>query len=335
MKVLVTGAAGFIGSAVMREALARGHEAVGLDALTYAAVPGSLDGVDAPLVEADIRDADAIGQAFAEHRPDAVLHLAAESHVDRSIDAPIDFVTTNLTGTAVLLEAARKAGARFVHVSTDEVFGDLGPDDPAFDPTTPYAPSSPYSASKAGSDHLARAWGRTYGMDVVVTNCSNNYGPRQHPEKLIPTVILSALHGAPIPVYGRGENVRDWLFVEDHARGLVDALERGKPGETYLFGGDTERANIAVVKTLCRLMDMAAPLGAPHERLITFVDDRPGHDRRYAVDASKAKAELGWSPDTELEDGLYATVDWYLSNAAWWEPVVSGGRLGQRLGLAS
>ena len=335
MKLLVTGAAGFIGSAVMREALSRGHVPVGFDALTYAAVPGSLAGVDAELIQGDIRDADAIACAFRDHSPDAVLHLAAESHVDRSIDGPGDFVTTNVNGTYTLLEAARKADCRFVHVSTDEVFGDLGPGDAPFKEATPYAPSSPYSASKAASDHLARAWQRTYGLDVVVTNCSNNYGPRQHPEKLIPTVILSALHGASIPVYGRGENVRDWLHVTDHARAILDAAERGMTGETYLIGAECERDNLSVVRAICGAMDKRFPDRAPHADLITFVTDRPGHDARYAIDPSHIRHSLGWAPDVEFGPGLAATVDWYLDNRSWWESVVANGRLGQRLGLAS
>ena len=335
MKLLITGAAGFIGSAVMRAAFARGHEAVGFDALTYAAVPGSLDGVDAPLITGDIRDADALAKAFADHSPDAVLHLAAESHVDRSIDGPGDFITTNLVGTYTLLEAVRAADIRLIHVSTDEVFGDLSATDLAFTETTPYAPSSPYSASKAGSDHLVRAWGRTYSMDTLITNCSNNYGPRQHPEKLIPTVILSALHGAPIPVYGTGENIRDWLFVDDHAHALIDAVERGVAGETYLIGGRAERTNLDVVKTLCALMDEAHPKGAPHSDLISFVTDRPGHDRRYAINPDHTESSLGWTPATAFDEGMARTVAWYLSNTEWWQPVVSGGRLAERLGLSA
>jgi len=334
MKLLITGAAGFIGSAVMRVGLARGHEVVGFDALTYAAVAGSLNGVDAPLIKGDIRDSDALAKAFAEHNPDCILHLAAESHVDRSIDGPGDFITTNLVGTYTVLEAVRQAGIRLVHVSTDEVFGDLTPSDSAFTETTPYAPSSPYSASKAGSDHLVRAWGRTYGLDTLITNCSNNYGPRQHPEKLIPTVILSALHGVPIPVYGTGENIRDWLFVEDHAHALLDAAERGKTGETYLVGGRAEKTNLDVVNTLCALMDQAHPSGAPHSDLITFVTDRPGHDARYAINPDYTESALGWSPQTSFTDGMTQTVEWYLANQNWWTPVVSGGKLAERLGLS-
>ena len=335
MRILVTGAAGFIGSAVMREALARGHAPIGYDALTYAAVPGSLDGVDASLIEADIRDADALRATIAEHRPDTILHLAAQSHVDRSIDGPGEFISANVEGTFRVLEAAREADPRVVHVSTDEVFGSLGADDAAFSETTPYDPSSPYSASKAASDHLARAWGRTYGLDVVVTNCSNNYGPRQHPEKLIPTVILCALHGAPIPVYGTGENVRDWLFVEDHARALLDVAERGETGETYCVGGDAERTNLEVVRAICDAMDARRPDAAPHADLVSFVADRPGHDLRYAIDASHIRETLGWTPSVGFEDGLARTVDWYLGNRDWWEPVVANGKLAARLGLAA
>ena len=325
---LVTGGAGFIGSAVVREALARTDgPVVVLDALTYAGGRDNLpDDPRVVLIEADVAYAEAVAHAFVAHPPARLLHLASESHVDRSIDGPMAFVRTNLVCTSVLLEAARahlatqgdeaRAAFRFVHVSTDEVFGSLG-DEGAFDTATPYDPRSPYSASKAGSDHLARAWGHTFGLPVVVTNCSNNYGPRQHPEKLIPHMILRAVAGDPLPVYGRGLNVRDWLHVDDHARGLVDAALTGTPGATYLFGGGAERTNLDVVRTLCMLLDDRLPDAAPHEDLIAFVTDRPGHDHRYAIDAASAKGGLGWSPARTFEEGLAETVDWYLAHADW------------------
>ena len=342
-RILVTGGAGFIGSALVRRLLDETpHEVVTLDALTYAGHLASLEEVlDDPrhaFVQGDVADAETVEGVFTEHRPDAVLHLAAESHVDRSIDGPADFLRTNLTGTFTLLEAARAAWAgredvRLVHVSTDEVFGSLAPEDPPFDRATRYDPRSPYSASKAASDHLARAWFHTYGLPVVVTNCSNNYGPRQYPEKLIPTVVLRAARGQSLPVYGAGTQVRDWLHVHDHAEGLISALEHGTPGATYLFGGRNERTNIDMVRAICEVLDQARPQGAPHERLIEHVRDRPGHDVRYAVDPSDAESELGWRPRTPFEEGLRATVHWYLDNAKWLEEVHGRERSLDRLGL--
>lgn len=351
MNVLVTGGSGFIGSAVVRLLLAETEASVvNVDALTYAASPASLaDLADHPryrFVRADIADRPAMDAAFAEHQPDRVLHLAAESHVDRSIDGPADFIRTNIEGTYALLEAARayygsldagrREGFRFQHISTDEVFGSLGPEG-LFNETTAYDPSSPYSATKAASDHLVRAWGRTYGLPVLLSNCSNNYGPRQFPEKLIPLMILNALDGKPLPVYGRGENIRDWLHVEDHARALLQVMERGRVGETYAVGGDAERTNIAVVRQICTFMDEALPDSPhrPHERLITFVTDRPGHDARYAIDARKIRRELGWAPRESFETGLARTVRWYLDNPDWWEPIRQGVYRGQRLGLTA
>ncbi len=325
---LVTGGAGFIGSAVVRELLKRTEDAVVvLDALTYAGGRDNLpDDPRVRLVEGDVADAGLVATTFADQRPARVLHLAAESHVDRSIDGPLAFVQTNVMGTATLLEAARahlatldehaRAAFRFVHVSTDEVFGSLGPVG-TFDATTPYDPRSPYSATKAGSDHLARAWHHTFGLPVIVTNCSNNYGPRQHPEKLIPHMVLRALAGEPLPVYGGGQNVRDWLHVEDHARGLVDAALRGTPGATYLFGGEAERTNLDVVHALCATLDAFRPEGAPHARLVTFVADRPGHDLRYAIDTTTARDGLGWRPEHDLATGLAETVAWYLDHGPW------------------
>jgi dTDP-glucose 4,6-dehydratase len=345
VKILVTGGAGFIGSAVVRAAVARGHHVVNLDALTYAA---SLDSL-APVAgsnhysfeQADIRDREALDRVFAAHAPDAVMHLAAESHVDRSIDGPGDFIQTNITGTFNMLEAARAYWTaqgkpevfRFHHISTDEVFGALGPEG-MFDENTPYDPRSPYSASKAASDHLVRAWHETYGLPVLVTNCSNNYGPYHFPEKLIPVVILNALHGRPIPVYGAGENVRDWLYVEDHAEALLTVVERGTVGRTYCIGGRAEARNIDIVRRICALMDEMHPAGAPHDRLITFVADRPGHDARYAIDPSRIHAELGWSPSLTLEEGLRRTVRWFLDNEAWWRPLLTRKGVGERLGKA-
>ncbi|MXQ06427.1 dTDP-glucose 4,6-dehydratase [Alphaproteobacteria bacterium GH1-50] len=333
MKILVTGGAGFIGSAVVRHAVRAGHEVVNLDALTYAANLANVAQVsNAPgyaLEKADIRDRARLDDIFARHRPDAVLHLAAESHVDRSIDGPAAFIETNISGTYTLLEAARAYWVaegspetfRFHHVSTDEVFGSLGAEG-QFTETTPYDPRSPYSASKAASDHLVRAWGETYGLPVILTNCSNNYGPFHFPEKLIPVVILNALHGRPIPVYGAGENVRDWLYVEDHADALLTVLENGKVGRSYNIGGENEARNIDLVRTICRLLDERRPDGAPHDRLITFVTDRPGHDLRYAIDPTRIREELGWRPSVTLEEGLAKTVDWYLANEDWWRPLL-------------
>ena len=348
MKLLVTGGAGFIGSAVVRAALADGHEVVVVDKLTYSGNPANLTEVEShpgyAFEKVDICDRTALTGVFDRHRPDAVMHLAAESHVDRSIDGPTVFVQTNVMGTAVLLEAVRayraglspEAAAAFVfhHVSTDEVFGELG-ETGAFDETTPYAPSSPYSASKAASDLLVQAWGRTFGIPYVLTNCSNNYGPRQFPEKLIPVVVLAALEGRPIPIYGKGSNVRDWLHVDDHAEALLLVLARGRRGETYCIGGEAELSNLDLVRRLCAVMDRLRPAGAPHDQLITFVADRPGHDTRYAIDISRIRGELGWSPARSLDEGLEATVRWYLDSEAWWAPLrKSGAGEGERLGLA-
>lgn len=343
MKLLVTGGAGFIGSAVVRLAIARGHQVVNLDALTYAACLDNVASVAGSpgyvFVQADIRDRAALDAVFAAHRPDAVMHLAAESHVDRSIDGPGDFIQTNITGTFNMLEAARAywggagrpAGFRFHHISTDEVFGSLGAVG-KFTEDTPYAPNSPYSASKAASDHLVRAWAETYGLPVVLTNCSNNYGPYHFPEKLIPVVILNALAGRPIPVYGAGENVRDWLYVEDHADALLCVLQNGALGRSYNIGGENEARNIDIVRMICALLDEMAPAGAPHDRLISFVTDRPGHDLRYAIDPARIRAELGWRPSVTLQEGLRKTVRWYLDNAAWWQPLQARAGVGVRLG---
>ena len=345
MKVLITGGAGFIGSAGVRLAVAQGHEVINLDALTYAANLENLNSVaHSPLyifAQSDIRDRASLDHVFGTHNPDMVMHLAAESHVDRSIDAPADFIETNITGTFNLLEAARahwiRRGKpdsfRFHHISTDEVFGSLGPSG-QFTETTPYDPRSPYSASKAASDHLVRAWGETYGLPVLITNCSNNYGPYHFPEKLIPVVILNALHGRPIPVYGAGENIRDWLYVEDHAAALLTVLTQGQVGRTYAIGGQNEARNIDLVQMICTLMDEMHPSGAPHARLITFVTDRPGHDARYAIDPSRISAELGWQPSVTLEEGLRKTVRWYLDNEAWWQPLLARHGVGKRLGTA-
>ena len=345
MRLLVTGGAGFIGSAVVRLAVAQGHQVVNLDALTYAACLDSLTPVAGSNLysfeHADIRDRAALDRIFATHTPDAVLHLAAESHVDRSIDGPGTFIDTNVTGTFTLLEAARAYwtrqgkpdGFRFQHISTDEVFGSLGPTG-RFTETTPYDPRSPYSASKAASDHLVRAWAETYGLPVLLTNCSNNYGPYHFPEKLIPVTILNALHGKPIPVYGAGENVRDWLYVEDHARALLLVLQSGTPGRSYAVGGEAEARNIDIVTRICALMDEMHPQGAPHDRLISFVTDRPGHDARYAIDPSRIRAELGWQPSVTLDDGLRQTVRWFLDNPGWWGPLLQRQGVGQRLGTA-
>ena len=331
MKILVTGGCGFIGSAVVRRAVADGHFAVNLDKLTYAANPANVaevaDSDRYAFVRACVTDGAALRAAFATHRPDAVMHLAAESHVDRSIHGPDDFMQTNAIGTFRMLEAAREhwnegavPGFRFLHVSTDEVYGALGADG-AFTEESPYAPNSPYSASKAASDHLVRAWGKTYGLPVVVTNCSNNYGPFQYPEKLIPVAILKALAGEAIPIYGEGENVRDWLYVEDHAAALLKALCDGRTGETYNIGGGCEARNIDVARAVCRIVDDRRPEGAPRENRIAFVADRPGHDFRYAIDAGKIRRELGWTPSVALEEGLEKTVDWFLANEAWWRPL--------------
>ncbi|WP_269715337.1 dTDP-glucose 4,6-dehydratase [Caulobacter sp. NIBR2454] len=348
MKLLVTGGAGFIGSAVVRLAIARGLSVVNLDKLTYSANLASLVSVqDHPAYafeQADIVDAPAVAAILEKHQPDAVMHLAAESHVDRSIDGPLAFIHTNVTGTAVLLEAVRRYVAgmpqgrreafRFHHVSTDEVFGALGVDDPPFDETTAYAPNSPYSASKAASDHLVRAWGETFGVPFVLTNCSNNYGPFQFPEKLIPVTVLRALAGQSIPVYGKGLNVRDWLFVDDHAEALLLVLEKGRLGQTYCIGGEAERRNIDLVASLCGVLDQIAPKTTPHADLISFVTDRPGHDLRYAIDIAKVREELGWSPRTSLGEGLELTARWYIDNRSWWEPLLAREGVGRRLGLS-
>ncbi|MER2251732.1 dTDP-glucose 4,6-dehydratase [Methylorubrum podarium] len=348
MRILVTGGCGFIGSALVLHLVQDlGHEVLTLDALTYAANPISLDPLkdDARhrLEQADICDPARVHALYADFKPDAVMHLAAESHVDRSITDPGAFVRTNVIGTQVMLDGARthwesldgaaKQNFRFLHVSTDEVYGSLPPD-AFFTEESRYDPRSPYSASKAASDHLARAWHETYGLPVLVTNCSNNYGPRHFPEKLIPLMILAALEGKPLPVYGDGMNERDWIHVEDHARGLVAVLERGRVGETYLLGGRAVRNNLAVVRGLCAAFDRLKPENGPHERLITFVADRPGHDRRYAIDPSKAEREVGWRPTRVFEEALEQTVRWYLDNEAWWRPIREGRYSGERLGLA-
>jgi dTDP-glucose 4,6-dehydratase len=345
--LLVTGGAGFIGSALVRHLIGRtAYHVVNVDKLTYAGNLASVAPVaDDPryvFEQVDICDAAAVGRLFAHYAPVGVLHLAAESHVDRSIDGPGAFIQTNVVGTYTLLEATRaywntlpadeRAAFRFVHVSTDEVYGTLGPEG-FFTEDTPYAPNSPYSASKAASDHLARAWYHTYGLPVVTTNCSNNYGPYQYPEKLLPVVILSAYAGREIPVYGQGANVRDWLYVDDHVRALMTALERGVPGETYNVGGHNAWKNLDVVHAVCDLMDEFRPEGAPHARLITFVPDRPGHDLRYAIDASKIARELGWTPAETFETGLRKTVAWYLENLDWCRHVRPGAL--ERLGLSA
>jgi dTDP-glucose 4,6-dehydratase len=347
MKLIVTGGAGFIGSAVVRRAVGEGRQVVNLDALTYSA---SLDNVASvstspgyAFEHADICDATAVASAFERHQPDAIMHLAAESHNDRAIDGPIDFVRTNVLGTAVLLEAARlywsalplgrREAFRFHHVSTDEVFGALG-ESGAFSEATPYDPNSPYSASKAGADHLVRAWGRTFGLPVVITNCANNYGPFQFPEKLIPTVVVRALEGKTIPVYGDGRQVRDWLHVDDHAEALLTVLDRGRLGETYCIGGDSTLRNIEVVRMLCEALDRHAPANTPHADKITFVTDRPGHDFRYAIDASKIRDELGWTPRTPVPEGLDETVRWYVENKDWWQAIRDRGFASERQGLS-
>jgi dTDP-glucose 4,6-dehydratase len=332
--VIVTGGAGFIGSAVVRRLIrSTSYRVVNVDKLTYAGNLASLDQVsDDPryvFEQHDITDAAAMRRIFEQYAPRAVLHLAAESHVDRSIDEPGEFIQTNIVGTYTLLrEAMRHRGTRFVHVSTDEVFGSLG-DDGKFSEDTPYDPSSPYSASKAGADHLVRAWHRTYGLDAVVTNCSNNYGPCQFPEKLIPLTIIKALAGESLPVYGKGENVRDWLYVDDHAEALHLAMEEGKSGETYLVGGNSERRNVDVVRQICAILDELRPRARPHAELITFVEDRPGHDHRYAIEITK---ELGWQPNESFETGLRKTVQWYIDNEEWWRSIMSGEYKGERLG---
>lgn len=352
MKILVTGGAGFIGSAVVRHIIENTSDEVRvIDCLTYA---GNLESL-APVAgnerysfsQTDITDAKSVAEQFSDFRPDIVMHLAAESHVDRSIDGPAAFIQTNLIGTFILLEAARqywsaldtaqKQTFRFHHISTDEVYGDLHSTDDLFTEETPYAPSSPYSASKAGSDHLVRAWNRTYGLPVVVTNCSNNYGPYHFPEKLIPLTILNALAGKPLPVYGNGEQIRDWLYVEDHARALYKVATEGRSGETYNIGGHNERKNIDVVRTICAILDKVVEQKpgniSQFADLITFVKDRPGHDLRYAIDAAKIQRDLGWVPEETFESGIEKTVHWYLNNTTWWQRVLDGSYAGERLGL--
>lgn len=378
MKILVTGGAGFIGSNLVRLLVSKGHHVFNIDKLTYAGNPASLADLEGNphhrFLLADICDADAMQAAFADFQPDAVMHLAAESHVDRSIDGPMEFVQTNIVGTVTLLQAAleywrglEEAGDRkqetgsfstlspesrslppsssfrFLHVSTDEVYGSLG-DTGHFTESTPYDPHSPYSASKASSDHLVRAWHDTYGLPILITNCSNNYGPFQFPEKLIPVVILKALRGEPIPVYGKGENIRDWLYVEDHAEALLTVLEKGRTGQTYNIGGDNEMRNIDLVQLLCQILDdrvesgklkAESRKGKSFAEQITFVQDRPGHDLRYAIDASKIKNELGWEPKQDHQSGFRKTVEWYLDNEAWWKDILNGSYQLQRLGKKS
>jgi len=350
-KVIITGGAGFIGSALIRHLIKETDwQVLNLDKLTYAGCLESLNEVSSntryKFTKADICDRSAVERIFAEFKPDAIMHLAAESHVDRSIDGPMEFIQTNIVGTATLLHAAReywltlddagKKNFRFQHISTDEVYGSLGPEG-YFTETTPYDPRSPYSASKASSDHLVMAWFHTYGLPVLITNCSNNYGPYHFPEKLIPLMILNALHGLPLPVYGRGDNIRDWLYVEDHAKALHLVLEKGIPGETYNVGGNNERTNLEVTYAICDTLDeLAAERKAPnlssYRNLIKFVQDRPGHDMRYAIDASKLKTELGWQPTENFDTGIRKTVEWYLNNTWWWQPIREGKYSGQRLG---
>ncbi|HCH1012708.1 TPA: dTDP-glucose 4,6-dehydratase [Vibrio parahaemolyticus] len=351
MKILVTGGAGFIGSAVIRHIISKTSDSViNVDKLTYAGNLESLSQLESneryTFEQIDICDRSALDKVFAQHQPDAVMHLAAESHVDRSIDGPAAFIETNIVGTYTLLEATRsywneldsnrKSAFRFHHISTDEVYGDLEGTDDLFTETTSYAPSSPYSASKASSDHLVRAWQRTYGLPTIVTNCSNNYGPFHFPEKLIPLMILNALDSKPLPVYGDGMQIRDWLFVEDHARALYKVVKEGKVGETYNIGGHNEKANIEVVKTICALLEELVPNkpeGVAHyQDLITYVKDRPGHDVRYAIDASKIDRELGWKPEETFESGIRKTVEWYLKNENWWSRVLDGSYNRERLG---
>jgi len=351
VKILVTGGAGFIGSAVLRSMIGdTDHELVNVDKLTYAGNLDSLIGIfDLERYcheQVDICDGQLLAEVFQKHQPACVMHLAAESHVDRSIDGPADFINTNIMGTFNLLEVTRKyfdglseankKQFRFHHISTDEVYGDLEGTDDLFTEQTPYSPSSPYSASKAASDHLVRAWGRTYGLPVVITNCSNNYGPYHFPEKLIPHVILNAIHGKPLPIYGNGLQIRDWLYVEDHAKALIKVVTEGEIGETYNIGGHNEKTNLEVVETICDLLEELAPQKPSsvinYRDLITFVKDRPGHDVRYAIDASKIEHELGWVPEETFETGLRKTVQWYLDNTSWWERVLSGAYRMERVG---
>jgi dTDP-glucose 4,6-dehydratase len=345
MKILVTGGAGFIGSAVVRLAVARGHSIVNLDVLTYAACLENVAQVASSdrysFEQADIRDRAALDSIFARHTPDAVMHLAAESHVDRSIDGPGDFIETNITGTYNMLEAARSywraqrqpTRFRFHHISTDEVFGSLG-ETGMFTEETAYDPRSPYSASKASSDHLVRAWFETYGLPIVMTNCSNNYGPFHFPEKLVPVVILNALAGKPLPIYGTGANVRDWLYVEDHADALLEVLDKGALGRSYNIGGENELSNLELVRMLCAILDRLRPrVEGAYANLITFVADRPGHDARYAIDPTRIREELGWRPSVTVEEGLERTVQWYLDNESWWRALQSRAGVGSRLGV--
>ncbi|MBT6543710.1 MAG: dTDP-glucose 4,6-dehydratase [Rhodobacteraceae bacterium] len=345
MKLLITGGAGFIGSAVVRLAIAQGHEVVVLDALTYAACLDNLAPVSGSdkyrFVEGDICDRALLDQVLGDHRPEAVMHLAAESHVDRSIDGPGAFIETNITGTYTLLEAARcywrdsskSDSFRFHHISTDEVFGSLGKTG-YFTEETSYAPNSPYAASKAASDHLVRAWHETYGLPVVLSNCSNNYGPYHFPEKLIPVIIINALAGKPLPVYGNGENVRDWLYVEDHADALLTVLTKGKIGRSYNIGGENEATNIDIVREICAILDRLRPVARPYFELVNFVADRPGHDLRYAIDPTRIRTELGWRPAITLTQGLEKTVRWYLGNEDWWKALHNRSGVGNRLGGA-
>ena len=351
MRIFVTGGAGFIGSAVVRQLLSTtAHTVINVDSLTYAGNLESLPAADASdrycFEQTDICDRGAIAQLFKKHQPTAVMHLAAESHVDRSLESPGDFMKTNIMGSYSLLECARayynklseshQSEFRFHHISTDEVYGDLGPCDDAFTEDTAYAPSSPYSSSKASSDHLVRAWGRTYGLPVIISNCSNNYGPCQFPEKLIPHIIISALQGQPMPVYGDGTQIRDWLYVEDHAKALLQVLSEGSVGDTYNIGGHNEKKNIDVVEAVCDLLEELVPQKPEavdrYRDLITYVADRPGHDARYAINADKMESDLGWRPEETFESGLRKTVQWYLDNSVWWENVLSGAYRLQRIG---
>ena len=349
MNILITGGAGFIGSAVVRLAITRGHRVVNLDALTYAASLESLASISEhpnyTFLKMNIRDRESLDPVFSKHKPDVVMHLAAESHVDRSIDRPSEFVETNITGTFNILEASRKYWQkqgypdkfRFHHISTDEVFGSLPRDpDTRFTEQTPYDPRSPYSASKASSDHLVRAWHETYGLPVILTNCSNNFGPYQFPEKLIPLVILNALSEKPIPIYGNGNNIRDWLYVDDHANALLLALEKGESGRTYNIGDENERTNFEVVKTVCSILDRLNPRKkGQYADLITFVIDRPGHDARYAINPSRIRKELGWQTTFSFDQNLEKTVQWYLNNQGWWQPLLSTAGFGERQGIKS
>ena len=349
MNILITGGAGFIGSAVVRLAITRGHGVVNLDALTYAASLESLASISEhpnyTFLKMNIRDRESLDPVFSKHKPDVVMHLAAESHVDRSIDRPSEFVETNITGTFNILEASRKYWQkqgypdkfRFHHISTDEVFGSLPRDpDTRFTEQTPYDPRSPYSASKASSDHLVRAWHETYGLPVILTNCSNNFGPYQFPEKLIPLVILNALSEKPIPIYGNGNNIRDWLYVDDHANALLLALEKGESGRTYNIGDENERTNLEVVKAVCSILDRLSPRKeGQYADLITFVQDRPGHDARYAIDPSRIRNELGWQTTVSFDQNLEKTVQWYLNNQDWWQPLLNTAGVGQRQGIKS